>query len=356
MGEDVLKKLKGFSRTIVIHSNENPYAAAAVAGMMAGRSQEAGRYFRVSDTFIPMVEALAPHEINATPDSRQIEVDFRADWTQYLRKTGLPACGLKYKDTLSPEDNTIRFLNAHNRRIPAKKPRTVRESKELLVPTQFKQEYEALVSLIQAGGDLKPYLSRHIAKRKHPDWPDPLLSSWGIQHLHFRTEGTDHLLFCVITENEILMIQTLPHEEQQWVNTLLVQILHDNWPESIAHARHGLMKPESFSTSKLQSLRGYNANFAVTVADGAVYLPMGGGITASGDAIEDHYNCRKIFDELRFWQETVVLNVFDIRSAIRFSDGTKLTVHMAFDNRVCCFYEPTLGARLGGFAGLVIEE
>lgn len=45
-----------------------------------------------------------------------------------------------------------------------------------------------------------------------------------------------------------------------------------HWPETIARANHSLMKPEAFSTSKCRSLRGYNANFAVTVADGTVSL------------------------------------------------------------------------------------
>jgi hypothetical protein len=355
MGEDLLKKLKGYSQTFVVHSNANPYAAVAVAGMIAGRSQQAGRYFRLSDTFVPMLDFLAPEELNSVPGANQIELDFNNDWIGYLRTTGFPACRLKYKDRLSPEDNTIRFLNAYNRRIPAAKPRVVHQSKELVIPPQFQQDYEALVALIKAGNDLKPYLSRHIVKRKRPDWPDPLLNSWGIQHLHFRIEGTDHLLFCVITDSDVYLIQVLPHVEKEWVNTQLVQILHDNWPKTIARANHSLMKPESFSTSKRQSLRSYNANFVVTVADGTVYLPLAGGTTASGDSIEDHYNCRKIFDELKFWQETVALSVLAIRSSLNMLDAKKLTIHMAFDNRICCFYEPTQATRLGGFAGLSID-
>ncbi len=355
-GEDLLKKLKGFSRTFVVHSNTNPYAAVAVAGMMAARSEEAGRYFCVSDQFVPMLEALAPEEHNNPPDAHQIGLDFKSDWIGYLHKIGLPACGLKYKEKLSPEENTIRFLNAYNRRVPPSKPRKVLLSKELLIPPQFQKDYEALVALIQTGGDLKLYLSRHIVRRKRPDWNDGLLNSWGIQHLHLRREGTDHLLFCVITDADVYLIQVLPHVEEQWVNTQLIQILHDNWPDTIARAHHSLMKPEAFSTSKRQSLRGYNANFAVTVADGTVYLPLAGGTTASGDSIEDHYNCRKIFDELKFWKETIESNVLAIRSSLNLSDAKRLTVHMAFDNRVCCFYEPTRATRIGGFAGLLTNS
>jgi hypothetical protein len=94
----------------------------------------------------------------------------------------------------------------------------------------------------------------------------------------------------------------------------------------------------------------------VTVADGTVYLPLAGGTTASGDSIEDHYNCKKIFDELKFWQETVALNVLAIRSSLNMPDTENLTIHMAFDNHLCCFYEPSHAARIGGFAGLLVND
>jgi hypothetical protein len=115
------------------------------------------------------------------------------------------------------------------------------------------------------------------------------------------------------------------------------------------------LKPEIFPVAKRQSLRSYNANFPVTVADGTVYLPLTGGTTAAGDSVEDQGNCRKIFHELKFWQDTVALNVLAIRSALNMPNSKKLVVRMAFDNRVCCFYEPTQAARLGGFTQLVVS-
>jgi hypothetical protein len=351
MGEEFLAKVKGFKRTLVIHSNANPYAAAAVMGMMAARSQEAGPYFRLSDNFVPMVDGLASEEFNANASPDQIDADFKNDWVGYLRTIGLPACGLKYKNSRTPEENTMRFLNAHNRRIPEMKPRMVRESRELSVPSEFRPDYEELVALIKSGGDLKPYLSRDILKKKRPDKNDPLLNSWGIQHLHFRTEGTDQLLFCVITESDVFAIQTLPHDaEHLWVNTQLIQILHENWPALILRAKHDGLRPEAISAAKRHSLRGYNANFAVTVGDGTVYLPLAGGTMASGDSQEDQVNCVKVFSELNQWQNIVAQNALAIRTALNMPASQKLVVRMAFDNRDCCFYEPTRAMRIGGFS------
>jgi hypothetical protein len=351
MCEEFLSKIKGSKSTFVIHSNANPYAAAAVMGNIAARSQEAGSYFRLSDNFIPMVDGFASEEFNANVVPDQIDVDFKNDWIGYLRTTGFPECSLEYKDSCTPEENTMRFLNAYNRRIPAMKPRMVHESRELSVPCKYRLDYEKLVAVIKAGGDLKPYLSRDILKKKHPDKNDPLLNSWGIQHLHFRTEGTDQLLFCVIAESDVFVIQILPHEAKHlWVNTQLIQILHENWPELILRAKHDGLCPEAISAAKRHSLRSHNANFAVTVADGTVYLPLAGGTTTSGDSMEDWVNCVKIFSELEHYQNIVVQNALAIRTALNMPASQKLVVRMAFNNCVCCLYEPTKATRIGGFA------
>lgn len=350
MSDEFLASVKGFSGTFVIHSNQNPHAAAAVMGMMTARSQEAGPYFRVSDCLIPNVDSLAIEENNIDSAPNQIDTDFKSDWVTYLRSTALPACDLKYNDSRTPEQNTIRFLNAHCRRIPAIKPRTTHESRELSIPSEYLSDYEGLVTLIQAGGDLKPYLSRDILKKKRSDKNDGLLNSWGIQHLHFRHDGTDHLLFCVITEADVFMIQALPHDVEQWVNTQLIQILHDNWPALIARGKHSGLRPEEFSAAKRSSLRGYNANFPITVSDGTVYLPPAGGTFASGESQEDWVNCNKIFSELEYWQSVIAQEALAIRTALNMPTSKKLVVRMAYDNRDCCFYEPTRAIRLGGFA------
>lgn len=350
MSDEFLANVKGFSRTFVIHSNNNPYIAAAAMGMMAARSQETGPFFRVSDCFIPNVDNFAIEENNIDSSPSQIDVDFKNDWVTYLRSVALPACDLKYEDSSSPEQNTIRYLNAYGR-IPAIKPRSIHESRELLIPPRYQSDYGRLVALIQAGGDLKPYLSRDILKKKRSDKNDGLLNAWGIQHLHFRPAGTDQLLFCVIAESDVFMIQTLPHNKDHlWVDTQLFQILHDNWPNLIAYGKHSGLRAEDFPAAKRSSLRGYNANFPITVSDGTVYLPPTGGTVASGDSNEDWVNCVKIFSELDYWQSVITREALAIRTALNMPASKKLVVHMAYDYRVCCFYEPTRAIRLGGFA------
>jgi hypothetical protein len=344
---ELLRKLKAYSTTYVVHSNANPNAAVAAMALMLGRSQEAGPYFQLSETFIPTIDGLAAIEVNDQTGKDPITADFTNDWVQFLRDTGLPGCGLTYDDARTPHENTMRFLNANNRRIPSLKPRAVHESRGLVIPVSYRQDYESLVALIRDGGDLKPYLSRDILKKGRPDKNDGLLNAWGIQHLHFRPTGTDQLMFCMITDTDVFMIQTLPHNEKNlWVDRQLLQIMHDNWPEQIVKGKVNGLSRENHPTDKSATLRGLNANFLTTMDDGTIYLAPGGGMMASGDSQEDKMNCVKIFAELPYWQNTIMDSATEIRAALGLPTSRKLVFRMAFDNRVCCFYEATVGVRL----------
>jgi hypothetical protein len=347
MSNDLLAKLKGYKNTFVVHSNTSPYAAVAAMGAMMGRSQEAGAYFHFSEELIPTIQAPGASGSPTTTASGNLTVDFKADWVRYVREIGLPACDLKFDEPRGLEENTMRLLNAFSRRIPSPQPRTVHESRELSIPQEYEQDYSVLKEAIRSGCDLRPYLSRDIIKKGKPDRNDGLLNSWGIQHLHFRTEGTGHLLFCKITASDVFAIQVLPHDEDGlWVNEQLMQILHDNWPEEIASGRlHGI-PAEAHARDKRVELRGYNANFVTTTKDGTQYLAPGGGLMASGDCAEDRLNCDKIFSELKYWQEVTEKGEAEIRSSLGWFPSQHLFMKMMFDNRKFCIYEPTKGIRI----------
>lgn len=348
MGDEFLKEIKGFRRTFVIRSKSGPLAAAAAMGMMAARSQTVGPYFRVSDLFIPDVDIVSSSEKTIESDLIKIDVDFKRDWVNYLRTSALPTLDLEYKDSCTPLENTIRYLNSQRRRIPENKPRTIHESRKLKVPLRFRRDYENLVTIIQDGGDLKPYLSRQIRKGRS-DKNDGLLNAWGIHHLHFHPENhNDEILFCVIKESDVYVISVLTH--RNWVDTRLIQILHDDWPSLISDAKRSGLLPEVFSDEERSSLRDYNANFPITVDDGTVYLPPAGGTMASGDSQEDMVNCDKIFFELDYWQGIITREAPAIRMALDIPARLRLDVRMAFNNRDCCFYDATRGVRLGGFS------
>jgi len=345
VSRDLLSKLKGNRATFMVHSR-NQFAAVAAAASFLGRGREAGRYFQFSEDLVPMIQT--PKAVQLV--SATLTADFKADWTQYLLEVGLPACGLKFKPSRTAEENTLRFLNAYNRRIPQPRPRLVRESRELSIPQEHEREYVALKEAIRLGGDLKPYLSRHIATKKRPDWNDSLLNAWGIQHLHFRPDGTLHILFCKITDSEVFAIQVFPHprnDQRVWVQEELLEILHVNWPEEIAHGMlRGLPPDTPHDTDTRVELRGFNANFVTTTKDGTQYLAPGGGLMASGDCAEDKLNCDKIFSELKKWQAITEGSEANIRAALNWPASEPLCMRILFDNRKFCVYEPTTLTRI----------
>lgn len=343
---DLPSKLKGYKNTFVVHSNTNPYAAVAAMASMLGRGQEFGSYFRFSGQLIPTTEPDDP-ALSVASGSTNLRVDFKADWASFLRNAGLPACDLQFEESRALDENTMRYLNAYNRRIPRALPRTVHESRELSIPYAFEQDYLILKGAMRSGDDLRPYMSRDFIKKRRPDKNDGLLNAWGIQHFHFRPEGTDHLLFCKVTDSDIFAIQVLPHDHDAWVDDRLIEILHTNWPAEIKAGKlHGI-SPESFSADKRFALRNDNANFPITTSDNTVYLAPGGGLMASGDNSEVRLNCTKIFAELDYWQKMITDNVAEVRTALNWDDPSKvLSIKMIFDNREYCIYETTTGTRI----------
>ena len=344
--DDLPSKLKGYKNTFAVHSNTNPYAAVAAMASMLGRGQEFGSYFQFSDQLIPAIE---PDDSAIMVASRlnTLRVDFKADWTSFLRNTGLPACDLQFDESRTLDENTMRYLNAYNRRILRAVPRTLYESRELSIPSALEQDYLALKEARRWGNDLRPYMSRDFIKKRRPDKNDGLLNAWGIQHFHFRPEGTDHLLFCKVTDLDILIIQVFPHDPDVWVDDRLIEIMHTNWPEEIKAGKlHGI-SPEAIPADKRFALRNQNTNFPSTTSDNTVYLAPGGGLMASGDNSEDRPSCTKIFAELDYWQKLVTDNVAEVRTALNLDNPSKiLSIRMMFDNRGYCIYEATTGTRI----------
>jgi hypothetical protein len=342
--------VKKRSRTFVIHSS-NPYAAAAAMGMAVARNESSGNYFDPISGPMPgaQPDPLAQHQSSVpfTADP-MLKVDFRADWADFIRRD-MTAYGLTFRQSRTLEENTDRYLNA-KRRIPRRSARTIHESKELCIPPQYANDYSALTKLIREGGDLKPYLSRDIAKKKSSDKNDPLLNRDGIQHLHFRRRGSDDVLFAKITDTDVFVIQALPHDDPQvWVNTSLLQILHDNWPET-AEGRVAGIPPEPLPASERLALQYRNRNFATAMSDGAVYLSPGGGVIESGQCYDDRVASDRIFGYLADWQRVAQDNAVNLRAALGIPFPEELALNLTFENedwwRVPILYAPIKQAKV----------
>jgi hypothetical protein len=277
-----------------------------------------------------------------------IQVNLRDDWREFTEAEA-PRFGLRHSATSALEQNTIAFLNARRRNV-SRRPRVVQESREFLGQSLsvHATDYLALKKLISDGGDLAPYLSRDVL-RSRAEKNDKTLNSWGLHHLHFRPGGTCDVLFLRITDIAVFVVKFLPHGSQHrdtWVDPSLLQILHDNWPETAATRELRGITPEPLNSDQRIALREKNVNFAVAMQDGAAHVGAEVGITAAGRCIQDLLDCDRIFAELDRWQQLVEENEAAIRSALKLLPPEKLWIRMKFEEDGCWLYEAVRNIRI----------
>ena len=200
------------------------------------------------------------------------------------------------------------------RRIRAK-PRTVRVAKDFVCPSDLQWAFGALRLKVEKGDDLGPH--QHI-DYGGADFDDDLLNDWGIHHLHLSTsmrpdgfvERSGPLLFARLTDNDFYCIKIMMHGggDNPWSRQELIDIIYQNWPESIDHSR--LRGPPGMEVVGLERLHtdeeiGLLRRKGVYVftqrADGTTHLPIGGGSTSAGvslivamDRDRLHYQCRDL--------------------------------------------------------------
>lgn len=206
------------------------------------------------------------------------------------------------------------------RRLVSLQPRKVLKAKEFQCPPKHIQGLAKIESMIQSGGDLTPFLSVEI---RHRDFQDKLLLHWGIHHLHLgakmRSDGfvkrTDDLLYCRFDKDYAYFINVLPHGF--WTEQNLISILHENWSDSIKHFRLPGVKGDSLEDEQIQSLRAINYNYCVGMKDGAVYAPLGGGVTRSGANSRDAYEADYMMSWARKMQKKVINDFGNIEARAR---------------------------------------
>jgi|HubBroStandDraft_4_1064222.scaffolds.fasta_scaffold00009_90 hypothetical protein len=173
-------------------------------------------------------------------------MDFSADVHAYVL-SALPYDPIE-EPTLkakSAAELLVIYLNWLNRLIPAL-PRTAHQSKAIAsnpIVTKRAGELSALIAKIEAGGDLRPHLSKDVRcgfqtarKGKRQRDLDLMLNDWQVHHLHLsgliETDGfvtrDEPLLFAVFTGRDAYLIDVYDH--RSWTKESVVHTLIDEWP------------------------------------------------------------------------------------------------------------------------------
>lgn len=226
-------------------------------------------------------------------------------------KNELTGFGYAYDTSKDLTTNSERLFNLR-RRIPSTKSRKIIRSKEFSCPTENQAGLQKLESEIENGKDIRAYLSKGITKI---DYNDKTLDEWGIHHLHLGTvlengfiKRTKHVVFVIFLDNQVLFLNTLAHGKGHadvWVNTTLIGIIHNNWPEIIEHLKMGSASG-SLTPDERLSLRKKNTNVSVTTSDGTAYYAPGGGFMSNGTAIPDFMTLQKVYRDLDYFEKLVI--------------------------------------------------
>ncbi len=214
-----------------------------------------------------------------------ITTDFKADWIGHL-KSELQAVGYPTQG-VSDDDTPLCYFNLLHRLVKPV-PRRVLRSREFTCPVDLQSGLSLVEGKIIRGENLWPHLSRKLFK---PKFNDGILNDWGIHHLHLGIvvqpngfiKGTGPVLFARFDETTAYLIDTRSHGA--WTEQECLCILHRNWPASIEQFKRKGITGQRLSDDQLKVLRAKNCNVALDV-DGVAYIGMGGGVAASGAAID----------------------------------------------------------------------
>jgi hypothetical protein len=113
----------------------------------------------------------------------------------------------------------------------------------------------------------------------------------------------DRLLFARVTDDALYALAVMGHADKEkrpnFINRQLVQVLHDNWPDSIASGRLiGVRKVAEVSDDELGALRARGIMVSTTIADGTVYGAIGGGYCKSRNSFRAGLITDAILEEL----------------------------------------------------------
>jgi len=214
--------------------------------------------------------------------------NFQADWIAQLRSYLINVQGWPAAEVASLDDRDVRFryFDAQRRRIAAT-PRVLKIADDFSCPSGHQAGWEALQEEVRRGDDVNRRLSKRHASLLNPDG---LLAEWGVHHFHLGVTPdlndpaymgrTGPLLYALVRDRTFFAINVYTHQSFEDIGIL--ESIHRNWPETISRYRARGVTGGVWSKEQRRALRSKNGNVLVATSDGTVYMPISGGVMASG--------------------------------------------------------------------------
>lgn len=176
----------------------------------------------------------------------------------------------------------VDWLHYRARLIP-ERPRAVMLSPQVMSRRARYPAIDRIRTELERGGDLSPWLSDRICKRKADPKADLMFNDWQISHFHLgnfyeargkikRTTSGD-LLFAHVKPDRAVLVDVQPH--RSWTMTALLHILLDVSPADMPELK-GILGSQSgpLTDGQILNLRSNGYNAPIEIA-GKVFMSPG---------------------------------------------------------------------------------
>lgn len=226
------------------------------------------------------------------------------------------------------------------RRMPAARPRRNVRAPGFTVPAAHEAGFQALLRAVESGQTLRPWLSTLVGKLTKRD---ALLDDWGIHHFHLGAaphqtrkgfvERTDEVAFAMVRPDAVYFLVATSHNPDTapfvWTQTALVDVVHCNWPALIktpGMPSHGHV----LTAEDHARFREHRVNAGVTVSDGTVYYPPGGGMMSNGDGATDYMYQMQLLRQLEYLEAAVEQREAQIRAMLGVDSNAEFALKARF--------------------------
>jgi hypothetical protein len=186
-------------------------------------------------------------------------------------------------------DAALDWIHYKTRQIP-QRPRCVIESGECAKHRSTHPAIDRIANELRIGGDLTPWLSDSIRRRKADPKADLMFNDWQVTHLHLgevfvapdRVKRSGDLLFAYITNEKAVLVDVQPHGS--WTMQSLLRILLHTSPRDMERNEvRGILGRPNYTADEAYELRKVGITVPIEL-EGRLFLPPGVGITTTRHA------------------------------------------------------------------------
>jgi len=267
-----------------------------------------------------------------------ITANFRGDLLAHI-DAHFRQLGYKSEAAGDARENLPRYLMLllrALRRVPDMRPRRAVLAPGFEVPVPLQNGFRGLLRAVESGASLRPWLTTRV---DYLHVPDALLDDWGIHHFHLGTEAhptragfvarTDEIAFAIVRPDAVYFLVATSHGRNAaphvWTKTELMEIVHRHWPQLFEGSRvqvSGL----NLTAEDHARFRKYRTNVVLTMSDGTVYYPPGGGLMSNGESATDYTYQMQLLRQIGYLQSMVELRASEIRARVCVRDNAEVTL------------------------------